>query len=78
MYYNKQEKFEETEALIRQTLQSIQRVVGQDHISTVSSVLNLVHVLCALSKYDEAGIFCEQAIESSRRISNETFEIALN
>jgi hypothetical protein len=44
----------------------------------VSSVLNLVHVLCALSKYDEAEVLSGQAIESSRRIPDEMFEIKLN
>jgi hypothetical protein len=49
-----QDKYDEAEQMYRQTLELKQKVLGQEHPSTLNSMNGLASVLRNQGKYDEA------------------------
>ena len=59
-------KYTEAEQMYRQTLELREKVLGQEHPSTLDSMNNLALVLDSQGKYDEAEQMRQQALETRK------------
>lgn len=58
-------KYEEGEARYRQVLKRNEKVLGREHLDTLSSVRNLGSVVYSLGKYQEAEVMYRRALEGN-------------
>ncbi|KAF2623382.1 hypothetical protein BU25DRAFT_414387 [Macroventuria anomochaeta] len=58
---NRQCKYEETEAMHRQTLATREKVLGHEHPSTLTSVYCLAHLLVKQCRYNESIALYDRA-----------------
>ena len=62
-----QGKYEEAEALFRQTLDGRRRVLGEDHRDTLSTMGNLAQLLAEQGRRDEAANLYAQVLEAQEK-----------
>jgi hypothetical protein len=60
----RQSKYEEAEAMSRQTLAQREKVLGPEHLQTLNSVHSLAHLLVAQDCYYESGTLYERACDA--------------
>jgi Tfp pilus assembly protein PilF len=63
-----QGKYEEAEAMHRQTLATSEKVLGHEHPSTLTSMNNLAGVLNSQGKYEEAEVMHRQTLATREKM----------
>ncbi|KAI9856968.1 MAG: hypothetical protein M1813_008684 [Trichoglossum hirsutum] len=72
-----QERYEEAEAMYRQTLEAGERLLGREHADTLSSAYWLGTVLIDEGKYEEAETIHRQTLEARERVLGKAHEDTL-
>jgi hypothetical protein len=63
-----QGKYEEAEAMNRETLAQKEKVLGREHPSTLTSISNLAGVLNSQGKYEEAEAMNRQTLARREKV----------
>lgn len=75
--WERQSRFEESEDLLRETLERQQRALGVNHPDELGTRLALSDVLRLRSEFDEADLHAREVLEVARRTLGEDHELTL-
>ena len=65
---DRQGKYEEAEAMHRQTLALSEKVLGKEHPDTLTSVYSLAHLLAKQNLYDDAATLYQRACDGDSMV----------
>ena len=66
--YKRQGRYAEAEALNLQTLETQTRVLGEEHPSTLGTILSLGSLYCSMERFEEAAEMLEVSLPIKRRV----------